>query len=66
MQRHPIVVRLTALVALAGVMLSGCVVQETRPLAKVEARQALQVIPDEQRLDVVEHRSPRVSRRCPA
>jgi hypothetical protein len=31
------------------------VVQETRPLAKVEARQALQVIPDEQRLDVVVH-----------
>ena len=40
---------------LAGVVLAGCVVQETRPLAKIEARQALQVIPDEQRLDVVVH-----------
>jgi hypothetical protein len=55
MQRHPFIVRLTTLAALAGVMLSGCVVQETRPLAKIEARQALQVIPDAQRLDVVVH-----------
>ncbi|MET0280948.1 MAG: hypothetical protein ABW278_07475 [Steroidobacteraceae bacterium] len=32
---------------------SGCVVQETRPQARVEARQAVQEIPAEQRLDVV-------------
>ncbi|HUG73494.1 MAG TPA: hypothetical protein VMK82_08740 [Steroidobacteraceae bacterium] len=55
MKRHPFIVRLTALAALAGVLLSGCVVQETRPLAKIEARQAMQVIPDAQRLDVVVH-----------
>lgn len=55
MKRHPFIVRLTALAALAGVLLSGCVVQETRPQAKIEARQAMQVIPDEQRLDVVVH-----------
>jgi hypothetical protein len=55
MNRHPFFVRLTAFAALAGVLLSGCVVQETRPQARVEARQAMQVIPDEQRLDVVVH-----------
>jgi hypothetical protein len=44
-----------ALLALAAGVLGGCVVQETRPLAKVEARQALEVIPEEQRLDVVVH-----------
>jgi hypothetical protein len=55
MKRHPFFVRLTAFAALAGVLLSGCVVQETRPQARVEARQAMQVIPDEQRLDVVVH-----------
>jgi hypothetical protein len=55
MKRHPFIVRLTAFAALAGVLLSGCVVQETRPLAKIEARQAMQVIPDAQRLDVVVH-----------
>lgn len=41
--------------ALATVVLSGCVVQETRPLTRVEATQALAVIPQEQRLDVVVH-----------
>jgi hypothetical protein len=55
MKRHPFIVRLTAFAALAGVLLSGCVVQETRPLAKIEARQAMQEIPDAQRLDVVVH-----------
>ena len=41
--------------ALAAVLLAGCVVQETRPQARVEARQAVQVIPSDQRLDVVVH-----------
>jgi hypothetical protein len=54
MMRLPFIVRLAA-AALAGAVLSGCVVQETRPLKRVEAKQALQVIPDEQRLDVVVH-----------
>mgnify|MGYP005815721665 CR=1 FL=1 len=54
MLRLPFIVRLAA-AALAGAVLSGCVVQETRPLKRVEAKQALQVIPDEQRLDVVVH-----------
>jgi hypothetical protein len=34
-------------------MLGGCIVQETKPLAKVEAKQAVQEIPADQRLDVV-------------
>ncbi|HWL63080.1 MAG TPA: hypothetical protein VNQ32_09800 [Steroidobacteraceae bacterium] len=54
MLRLPFIIRLAA-AALAGAVLSGCVVQETRPLKRVEAKQALQVIPDEQRLDVVVH-----------
>lgn len=54
MLRLPFIVRLAA-AALAGAVLSGCVVQETRPLKRVEAKQALQVIPDDQRLDVVVH-----------
>ena len=41
--------------ALAAALLAGCVVQETRPQARVEARQAVQVIPADQRLDVVVH-----------
>lgn len=41
--------------ALAAAMLAGCVIQETRPLARVEATQALVVIPQAQRLDVVVH-----------
>lgn len=52
--RLPFIIRLAA-IALAGAVLTGCVVQETRPLTRVEAKQALQVIPDEQRLDVVVH-----------
>lgn len=46
--------RLTS-VLLALALLTGCVVQETRPQARVEARQAVQVIPADQRLDVVVH-----------
>lgn len=53
--RHPFHMLRMAAVVLAGAVLAGCVVQETRPLEKIEARQALQVIPDEQRLDVVVH-----------
>jgi hypothetical protein len=45
----------SAAALLAVTVLGGCVVQETRPLAKVEAKQALQQIPEEQRLDVVVH-----------
>lgn len=40
---------------LAVTVLSGCVVQDIRPLPKVEAVQAVQEIPEEQRLDVVVH-----------
>jgi hypothetical protein len=43
-----------SLLLLAGA-LAGCVVQDTRPLPKVEARQAVSEIPSEQRLDVVVH-----------
>src|SRR5688572_26246051 len=50
----PSILRLAA-AALTAAALTGCVVQETRPQAKVEAKQALQVIPEEQRLDVVVH-----------
>jgi len=35
--------------------LTGCVVQDTRPLAKVDATQAVSEIPSEERLDVVVH-----------
>jgi hypothetical protein len=35
--------------------LAGCVVQDTKPLPKLDARQAVQEIPAEQRLDVVVH-----------
>jgi hypothetical protein len=38
---------------LLAAVLSGCVVQETRPLPKVEATQAVREIPAEERLDVV-------------
>jgi hypothetical protein len=48
------ILRLAA-AALATAALTGCVVQETRPQVRVDARQALQVIPEEQRLDVVVH-----------
>lgn len=41
-------------VALA-LLTTGCVVQDTRPLPKVEAQQAVQEIPDAERLDVVVH-----------
>ncbi|MBK6673205.1 MAG: hypothetical protein IPM70_11100 [Proteobacteria bacterium] len=40
---------------LLAAVLSGCVVQETRPLPKVEATQAVREIPAEERLDVVVH-----------
>ncbi len=40
---------------LAYTLLAGCIVQETKPLAKVEAQQAVQEIPADQRLDVVVH-----------
>jgi len=36
-------------------VLTGCVVQDTKPLAKVDAQQAVREIPAEQRLDVVVH-----------
>lgn len=54
MHRPAFSFRLTV-AALAAALLSGCVVQETRPQARVEARQAVQVIPADQRLDVVVH-----------
>lgn len=44
-----------ALTALAATLLPACVVQETRPQARIEAQQAVQVIPADQRLDVVVH-----------
>jgi hypothetical protein len=44
-----------ALSALLAAALSGCVVQDTKPLPKVDARQAVREIPAEQRLDVVVH-----------
>jgi hypothetical protein len=40
---------------LLAAALSGCVVQDTKPLPKVDARQAVSEIPAEQRLDVVVH-----------
>jgi outer membrane murein-binding lipoprotein Lpp len=51
LQRLPF--RFAIAVLAAVTWLSGCVVQETRPQARVEARQAVQEIPTEQRLDVV-------------
>jgi hypothetical protein len=45
--------RVTALLAAAAaLLLSGCVVKETRPLPKLNAVQAKQQIPDDQLLDV--------------
>lgn len=44
-----------AAVLLLAATLAGCVVQETRPLPKVEATQAVREIPAEERLDVVVH-----------
>jgi hypothetical protein len=43
------------LCAAALVLLTGCVVQDTKPLAKIEARQAVQEIAEPERLDVVVH-----------
>ena len=44
------------LLAIAGLaLLAGCVVEDVKPLPKVEAQQAVQEIPAEQRLDVVVH-----------
>jgi hypothetical protein len=40
---------------LLAAALTGCVVQETRPLPKVEATQAVREIPADERLDVVVH-----------
>jgi hypothetical protein len=54
MRRLAFTFRLT-FAALAAALLAGCVVQETRPQARIEARQAVEVIPAEQRLDVVVH-----------
>jgi hypothetical protein len=47
-------IRLT-FAALAALLLPACVVQEVRPQARVEPQQAVQVIPADQRLDVVVH-----------
>ena len=43
------------LMLLALLVLAGCVVEDTKPLPKVEAKQAVREIPSEQRLDVVVH-----------
>jgi hypothetical protein len=43
---------LLGLVPMTALLLGGCVVNETRPLAKVEAVQATQQIPDAELLDV--------------
>lgn len=40
---------------LLAALLAGCVVQDTKPLPKVEATQAVREIPAEERLDVVVH-----------
>lgn len=37
------------------VLLAGCVVQDVKPLPKVEARQAVREIPADERLDIVVH-----------
>jgi hypothetical protein len=42
-------------VLLAALAMGGCVVQNTKPLAKVDAIQAVKEIPADQRLDVVVH-----------
>lgn len=49
--RHRMKVR-ALLLACVAVALAGCVVSETRPQVKVNATQAVQDIPDDQRLDV--------------
>ncbi|MFO7324288.1 MAG: hypothetical protein DIU62_001105 [Pseudomonadota bacterium] len=54
MHRLAFTFRLTV-AALAAVLVTGCVVQETRPQPRIEARQAMEVIPADQRLDVVVH-----------
>ena len=54
MERHRFILRLSAAV-MAMAALSGCVVSETRPQSRIEATQAVQVIPADQRLDVVVH-----------
>jgi hypothetical protein len=42
--------------AIAGLaLLAGCVVEDVKPLPKVEAQQAVQEIPSDERLDVVVH-----------
>jgi hypothetical protein len=46
------VIRVLALLAAASA-LAGCMVQDTKPLAKVDVQQAVQEIPAEQRIDVV-------------
>jgi len=46
-------VRIAVASLAALVLLAGCVVQDVKPLPKVEARQAVREIPSEQRLDVV-------------
>jgi hypothetical protein len=54
MHRLAFTFRLTV-AALAATLLAGCVVQETRPQARIEPRQAVEFIPADQRLDVVVH-----------
>lgn len=51
--RRVIVNCLGAMLAIAG--LAGCVVQDVRPLPKLEAQQAVTEIPSAQRLDIVVH-----------
>lgn len=41
--------------SLCAGLISGCVVQETKPQAKIQATQAVKEIPGEERLDVVVH-----------
>jgi len=51
----PVRVAVALFASLAAGLLGGCVVQDTKPLAKVEAIQAVREIPADQRLDVVVH-----------
>jgi hypothetical protein len=48
-------IRHLTLIGMLALALGGCVVQETRPLDKVDATQAVREIPAEERLDVVVH-----------